>query len=106
MKIVKHTKSNAIVLVNGNRTVGIGPGQTHRITALNIAISYAGEMAKGAVMASDAFFPFSDCVESAHKAGITAIIQPGGSIRDEDSIKACDELGISMIFTKMRHFKH
>ena len=106
MKIVKHTKSNAIVLVNGNRTVGVGPGQTNRVTSLKIAISYAGELAKGAVMASDAYFPFSDSVEAAHKAGITAIIQPGGSIRDEDSIKACDEFGISMVFTKMRHFKH
>lgn len=106
MKVCKHTKSNAIVLVNGNKAVGIGPGQTNRITSLKIAINYAGGLAKGAVMASDAYFPFSDSVEAANEVGISAIIQPGGSIRDEDSIKACDEFGISMVFTKMRHFKH
>lgn len=106
MKIVKHTKSNAIVLVKGDRTVGVGPGQTNRITSLGIAIDYAKENAAGSIMASDAFFPFDDCVEAAHKAGIAAIIQPGGSIRDEDSIKKCDEYGIPMVFTGMRHFKH
>lgn len=106
MKVVKHTKSNGIALVKGNRTVGIGPGQTNRITSLGIAIDYAGDNAKGSVMASDAFFPFDDCVEAAYRAGIAAIIQPGGSIRDEDSIKKCDEYGIPMVFTGMRHFKH
>jgi phosphoribosylaminoimidazolecarboxamide formyltransferase/IMP cyclohydrolase len=107
MKVVKHTKSNAIVLAKGGQTVGIGPGQTNRITALQLALQYAGEeKAKGSVLASDAFFPFSDCVEAAKKAGITAIIQPGGSIRDEDSIKACNEADIAMMFTGMRHFKH
>ncbi|MBR2742532.1 MAG: bifunctional phosphoribosylaminoimidazolecarboxamide formyltransferase/IMP cyclohydrolase [Clostridia bacterium] len=106
MKIVKHTKSNAIVLVKGKRSAGVGPGQTNRITSLGIAIDYAGENAKGSVMASDAFFPFDDCVEAAHKAGVAAIIQPGGSIRDNDSIKKCDEYGIPMVFTGMRHFKH
>ncbi|MEM1483391.1 bifunctional phosphoribosylaminoimidazolecarboxamide formyltransferase/IMP cyclohydrolase [Oscillospiraceae bacterium PP1C4] len=105
-KVVKHVKSNAITLVKGNRTVGVGPGQTNRVTALDLAIKYAGDHAKGSVMGSDAFFPFSDCVEHARAAGITAIIQPGGSIRDEDSIKACDEAGIAMVFTGMRHFKH
>ena len=105
-KVVKHTKSNGIALAKDNRTVGIGPGQTNRITALELAIKYAGDHVQGSVMASDAFFPFSDCVEAAAKAGITAIIQPGGSIRDEDSIKACDEAGIAMVFTGMRHFKH
>ena len=105
-KVVKHTKSNGICLAKGNATTGVGPGQTNRITALELAIKYAGEKAEGSVMASDAFFPFSDCVEAAQKAGITAIIQPGGSIRDEDSIKACDEAGIAMVFTGMRHFKH
>lgn len=105
-KIVKHVKSNGIALAKGSRTVGIGPGQTNRVTALDLAIKYAGENAAGSVMASDAFFPFSDCVELAVKAGITAIIQPGGSIRDADSIKACDEAGIAMVFTGMRHFKH
>lgn len=106
MKVVKHTKSNAIVLVGDNATIGVGPGQTNRITALELAIKYGGDKVKGSVMASDAFFPFDDCVKAAHEAGITAIIQPGGSIRDEDSIKACDEFGIAMVFTGMRHFKH
>ncbi len=105
-KVVKQTKSNAIVLAKENATVGVGPGQTNRVTALDIAIRYAGEKSKGSVMASDAFFPFSDCVELAAANGITAIIQPGGSIRDEESIKACDEAGIAMVFTGMRHFKH
>lgn len=105
-RVVKHTKSNGIVLFKGNSTVGIGPGQTNRITALELAIKYAGDHAEGSVMASDAFFPFKDCVEAAAKAGITAIIQPGGSIRDEESIRACDEAGIAMVFTGMRHFKH
>ncbi len=105
-KVVKHVKSNAIVLAKANGTVGVGPGQTNRITALELAVKYAGDNVKGSVMASDAFFPFSDCVELAAKAGITAIIQPGGAMRDEDSIKACDEAGIAMIFTGMRHFKH
>ncbi|HCC34400.1 MAG TPA: bifunctional phosphoribosylaminoimidazolecarboxamide formyltransferase/inosine monophosphate cyclohydrolase [Ruminococcaceae bacterium] len=105
-KVVKHVKSNGIALVKGNRTVGIGPGQTNRITALELAIKYAGENAPGSVMASDAYFPFDDCVQVAKAAGITAIIQPGGSIRDEDSIKACNEAGIAMLFTSMRHFKH
>ncbi|HHY51786.1 MAG TPA: bifunctional phosphoribosylaminoimidazolecarboxamide formyltransferase/IMP cyclohydrolase [Clostridiales bacterium] len=105
-RVVKHTKSNAIVLAKGNGTVGVGPGQTNRITALELAVKYAGDRAAGSVMASDAFFPFSDCVELAAKVGITAIIQPGGSVRDEDSIKACDQAGIAMVFTGMRHFKH
>ena len=105
-KVVKHTKSNGIALAKANQTVGIGPGQTNRITALELAIKYGGDKVNGSVMASDAFFPFSDCVEAAAKAGITAIIQPGGSIRDEDSIKAADEAGIAMLFTGMRHFKH
>ena len=105
-KVVKQTKSNAIVLAKDQATVGVGPGQTNRVTALDLAIRYAGDKANGSVMASDAFFPFSDCVELAAKHGITAIIQPGGSIRDEDSIKAADEAGIAMVFTGVRHFKH
>lgn len=105
-KVVKHTKSNAIVLAKDDATTGVGPGQTNRVTALELAIKYAGENAKGSVMASDAFFPFSDCVEAAHRAGVTAIIQPGGSIRDQESIDACNKYGISMIFTGIRHFKH
>ncbi len=106
MKVVKHVKSNAIVLAKGKHTIGVGPGQTNRVTALDLAIRYAGERADGAVMASDAFFPFSDCVELAQKAGITAIIQPGGSVRDQESIDACNKAGIAMVFTGMRHFKH
>lgn len=105
-KVVKHTKSNGIALSKNHQTVGIGPGQTNRITALELAIKYGGDKVKGSVMGSDAFFPFSDCVEAAQKAGITAIIQPGGSIRDEDSIKAADAAGIAMVFTGYRHFKH
>lgn len=106
MKIVKHTKSNGIALAKNSQTVGVGPGQTNRITSLNIAINYGGEKTNESVMASDAFFPFSDCVEAAAEAGITAIIQPGGSIRDQESIDACDKYGIAMVFTGMRHFKH
>jgi phosphoribosylaminoimidazolecarboxamide formyltransferase/IMP cyclohydrolase len=105
-RVVKHVKSNGIALSKGHQTVGIGPGQTNRITALELAIKYAGDRSAGSVMGSDAYFPFSDCVEAAQKAGITAIIQPGGSIRDEDSIKAADAAGIAMVFTGIRHFKH
>jgi len=106
MKIVKYTKSNGIALAKDNQTVGIGPGQLNRITSTNIAINNGGEKTVGSVMASDAFFPFSDCVEAAAKAGIKAIIQPGGSIKDQESIDACDKYGIAMVFTGMRHFKH
>ncbi len=105
-KVVKHVKSNGIALAKGKATIGIGPGQTNRIWAAEMAIERAGGRVKNSVMASDAFFPFDDCVEAAAKAGITAIIQPGGSVRDEDSIKKCDEYGIAMVFTGMRHFKH
>lgn len=105
-KIVKHVKSNAIVLAKDKQTLAVGPGQTSRIWALQNAIKNSQQDLEGAVMASDAFFPFSDCVEEAAKAGIKAIIQPGGSLKDEDSIKACNEKGIAMVFTGMRHFKH
>ena len=105
-KLVKHTKSNAITIAKDQVSCGIGPGQVNRIWAVEQSIEHAGERVKGAVLASDAFFPFDECVKAAGAAGITAIIQPGGSIRDEDSIKACDELGIAMVFTHMRHFKH
>ena len=105
-KVVKHTKSNAIVIGKSGRTTGIGMGQTNRIWAAQQAIAHAGEEAKGSVMASDAFFPFPDCVEECVKAGITAIIQPGGSIRDKDSVEACDAAGIAMVFVGDRHFKH
>lgn len=106
MKVVKHTKSNGIALAKGKQTVGVGPGQANRIMACNIAIKTGGEKTKGAVLASDAFFPFPDCVEAAAAAGITAIIQPGGSIKDQESIDACNKHGIAMVFTGMRHFKH
>ena len=105
-KVVKHTKSNAIVVGKADRTTGIGMGQTNRIWAAQQAIAHAGEEVKGSVMASDAFFPFPDCVEECVKAGITAIIQPGGSIKDQLSIDACDEAGIARIFVGDRHFKH
>jgi phosphoribosylaminoimidazolecarboxamide formyltransferase/IMP cyclohydrolase len=110
-KMVKFVKSNGIALAKNKQSVGIGPGQVNRVWAAQQSMEHAVELidenaTKGAVLASDAFFPFDDCVEVAHKAGITAIIQPGGSVRDEDSIKKCDEYGIAMIFTGMRHFKH
>lgn len=110
-KVVKFVKSNGIALAKDKQTVGIGPGQVNRVWATKQSIEHAVELinedaTRGAVLASDAFFPFDDCVEAAYKAGITAIIQPGGSIRDEDSIKKCDEHGIAMVFTGMRHFKH
>lgn len=110
-KIVKHTKSNAITIVKDGRSLGIGPGQVNRIWACRQAIEHAHEFlgkdsTKGAVLASDAFFPFPDCVEEAAKAGIRAIIQPGGSLKDDESIEACNKHKISMVFTGMRHFKH
>jgi phosphoribosylaminoimidazolecarboxamide formyltransferase/IMP cyclohydrolase len=105
-KVVKHVKSNAIVLAKDNMTIGVGAGQMNRVGAAMIAINQAGEKAQGSALASDAFFPMDDTVEAAAKAGVTAIIQPGGSIRDEDSIKKADEYGIAMVFTGVRHFKH
>lgn len=105
-KVVKHTKSNAIVIGKEGRTTGIGMGQTNRIWAAQQAIAHAGAEAKGSVMASDAFFPFPDCVEECVKAGITAIIQPGGSIQDKASVEACNAAGIAMVFVGDRHFKH
>ncbi|MCM3758256.1 bifunctional phosphoribosylaminoimidazolecarboxamide formyltransferase/IMP cyclohydrolase [Sporosarcina aquimarina] len=105
-KVVKHVKSNAIVVSGKQMTFGIGAGQMNRVGAANIALAQAGDKATGAALASDAFFPMDDTVEAAAKAGITAIIQPGGSVRDEDSIKKADEYGIAMVFTGVRHFKH
>lgn len=105
-KVVKHVKSNAIVIAKDNKTIGVGAGQMNRVGAAGIALAQAGEQAKGAVLASDAFFPFADTVGAAIQAGVTAIIQPGGSIHDEDSIKIADVHGIAMVFTGMRHFKH
>jgi phosphoribosylaminoimidazolecarboxamide formyltransferase/IMP cyclohydrolase len=106
MKAVKYVKSNGILLAKDEATVGVGPGQTNRITALELAVNYAGDKANGSVMASDAFFPFDDCVKFAAESGIAAIVQPGGSIRDADSIKAANEAGIPMAFTHERHFRH
>lgn len=105
-KVVKHTKSNAIVLAKDQGTVAVGPGQVSRIWALENAIKQGDVAVRGSVMASDAFFPFPDCVEAAAEAGITAIIQPGGSIRDQESIDAANKHGIAMVFTGLRHFKH
>lgn len=105
-KLVKHVKSNAIVVASSHQTLGVGAGQMNRVGSAHIALTQAGEAAKGAVLASDAFFPFGDTVETAAAHGIRAIIQPGGSIRDEESIKAADEAGIAMVFTHIRHFKH
>ena len=107
--LVKHTKSNAIVLAKDAQLLGSGTGQTSRVDALEQAIAKAGKFnfdLHGAVMASDAFFPFPDCVAIAANSGVTAIVQPGGSIRDQDSIDACNELGIAMCITGNRHFKH
>ena len=108
-KIVKHTKSNTIVLAKNKQLIASGVGQTSRVDALKQAIAKAKEFGfdlKGAVMASDAFFPFADSVEIAHKEGINAVIQPGGSIKDKDSIEFCDNNGMTMVFTGTRHFKH
>lgn len=105
-KLVKHVKSNSIVVASSHQTLGVGAGQMNRVGSAHIALTQAGEAAKGAVLSSDAFFPFGDTVETAAAHGISAIIQPGGSIRDEESIKAADEAGIAMVFTHIRHFKH
>ncbi|MEG1923402.1 MAG: bifunctional phosphoribosylaminoimidazolecarboxamide formyltransferase/IMP cyclohydrolase [Clostridia bacterium] len=106
MKVVKHCKSNAIAIVSGNVTLGLGIGQTNRIWATKQAIEHSIKDVKGAVLASDAFFPFDDCVEVAGENLISAIVQPGGSKRDSDSIAMADNKGITMVFTNIRHFKH
>ena len=105
-RVVKHVKSNAIVLSRGTKTVGIGAGQMSRVDSVIIACRKAQEKAKGAALASDAFFPKADAIEQAYKAGVSCIIQPGGSIRDEEVIRACNGYGISMVFTGIRHFRH
>ena len=105
-KVCKHVKSNAIVFAREGQTVGIGAGQMSRVDSVKIATIKAELPTKGTVLASDAFFPFRDGVDEAAKAGITAIVQPGGSIRDQEIIDACDEHGIAMVFTGFRHFKH
>ncbi len=104
--VCKHVKSNAIVLGKGGQLVGVGAGQMSRVDSVHMAARKAGERGQGAVLASDAFFPFRDNVDLAARAGITALVQPGGSMRDADSIAACDEYGLAMVFTGVRHFRH
>lgn len=105
-RLVKHVKSNAVVVAKGRRTLGIGGGQVNRIDPTRYALERAGEAARGAVLASDGFFPLPDVVEAAAGRGVSAIIQPGGSIRDADSIAAAEAAGIAMVFTGIRHFRH
>lgn len=108
-KIVKHSRSNAIVLAKNRQLCASGIGQTSRIDALRQAIQKAkafGFSLEGAVMASDAYFPFADSVTTAHEAGIAAVVQPGGSVRDQESIDYCNKTGVAMVFTGVRHFKH
>ena len=105
-KAVKHIKSNAIVLAKERTLLGMGAGQPNRVISVQLAAQAAGEGAQGSVLASDAFFPFADSIEAAAKAGVTAIVQPGGSIRDQEVIEAADRLGLVMLFTGIRHFRH
>jgi phosphoribosylaminoimidazolecarboxamide formyltransferase/IMP cyclohydrolase len=106
MTIVKHVKSNAIVITRDKQLIGVGAGQMNRVGSARIALEQAGEKARGAVLASDAFFPFRDSLDEAARHGIAAVIQPGGSMRDDESVKAADEHGMVMVLTGMRHFKH
>ena len=106
LKVVKHVKSNAIVVVKNGQTLGIGAGQMSRVGSCKIALEQAGALADGAVLASDAFFPMRDSADLAAEYNIAAIVQPGGSIRDQESIDACNEKGVAMLFSKIRHFKH
>lgn len=105
-KVVKHVKSNAIVIAHDKNQLGMGTGQPNRVNSVMLALKQAGKRAKGAVMASDAFFPFADNIEIAAKKGISVIIQPGGSIHDEEVIREAKKHGITMVFTGVRHFKH
>ncbi len=105
-RVCKHVKSNAIVLAKGGMVIGVGAGQMSRVDSVHIATRKAGERVRGSVLASDAFFPFRDNVDEAARAGVTAVVQPGGSMRDQDSIQACDEHGLAMVFTGVRHFRH
>ena len=105
-RVVRHVKSNAIALTRGRQVVGIGAGQMNRVQSVRLAVGQAGDKAQGAVMASDAFFPFPDGPEVAADAGITAIIQPGGSKKDQETIDLCNRRGIAMVFTGARHFLH
>jgi phosphoribosylaminoimidazolecarboxamide formyltransferase/IMP cyclohydrolase len=105
-RVVKQVKSNAIVVTNQQQTLGIGAGQMNRVGSVTIALNQAGDRSQGAVLASDGFFPFEDSVRAAAAAGIRAIIQPGGSRRDQESIQAADQLGLIMVLTGVRHFLH
>ena len=105
-RAVKHVKSNAIVLAKGLSIVGVGAGQMKRVDSVELAVRHAKERAQGSVLASDAYFPFADGVQKALESGVTAIIQPGGSIRDQASIDEADRAGATMVFTGVRHFKH
>ncbi len=105
-KVSKHVKSNAIVFAKDNATVGVGAGQMSRVDSVKLAVMKAQSSLQGSVLASDAFFPFPDGVEEAAKAGATAVIQPGGSVKDPEVIAAADRLGMAMVFTAMRHFLH
>ncbi|MEG5066684.1 bifunctional phosphoribosylaminoimidazolecarboxamide formyltransferase/IMP cyclohydrolase [Microcoleus sp. B3-A4] len=105
-KVAKHVKSNAIVVTRDRTTIGVGAGQMNRVGSVKLALEQAGDKSKGAILASDGFFPFDDSVKTAAEAGIIAIVQPGGSMRDRDSIEAANQLGITMVFTDIRHFLH
>jgi phosphoribosylaminoimidazolecarboxamide formyltransferase / IMP cyclohydrolase len=106
-RVSRHVKSNAIVLARDLATVGIGAGQMSRVDSVRLALEkFRGESLKGAVLASDAFFPFADGPELAIEAGITAVVQPGGSVRDDEVVAAADTAGIAMVFTRRRHFRH
>ena len=105
-KVAKHVKSNAIVFARDGRTLGVGAGQMSRVDSVKIAVMKAQQPLAGSVVASDAFFPFPDGVEEAARAGATAVIQPGGSVRDADVVAAADRLGMAMLFTGLRHFRH
>ena len=105
-RAVAHVKSNGILLARGEAAVGIGGGLPSRVDAVRLAVAKAGERAQGAVLASDAFFPFPDGVKVAAQAGVTAVVQPGGSMRDQEVIKAADQMGLAMCFTGVRHFRH
>jgi phosphoribosylaminoimidazolecarboxamide formyltransferase/IMP cyclohydrolase len=105
-KAVKHVKSNAIVLVKDSALLGMGAGQPNRVTSVKLALDKAGEGAVGSVLGSDAFFPFPDGVELAGEGGVSAIIQPGGSVRDEEAIEAANKHNMAMVFTGVRHFRH
>jgi phosphoribosylaminoimidazolecarboxamide formyltransferase/IMP cyclohydrolase len=105
-RVAARVKSNAIVLAEGKRTVGVGAGQMSRVDAVEIARRKAGDRTRGSVLASDAFFPFRDGIDAAAEAGVTAVIQPGGSVRDDEVVAAADEHGMAMVFTGTRHFRH